>query len=198
MGAQDLAAARKAYADARPFPHAVFEDAMTSDDRELADSWPDADWPGWQRFGDEYQRNKAYCEHIDDIPVPLREVLHELASPDFLRWLEGLTGISKLLPDPYLNGGGLHMSTSGGVLTPHTDFHLNLQLDLYRRVNVLLYFNEEWQQEWGGCLEFYDSPTAKSPTRTVVPRWGTMVVFTTDDRSVHGFPQPITDGHVRR
>jgi hypothetical protein len=190
--------AHRRFAAADPFPHAVFEDALRAAPSEIATAWPEEDWPGWSRFRDEHQRNKAYCNDITAIPPPLRELLHSLGSPEFLGWLETLTGIPKLLPDPYLSGGGLHMSGPGGVLTPHTDFHLNLQLDLFRRVNVLLYLNEEWEQDWGGCLELYGTPSAEQSSRVVVPRWGTMVVFQTDDKSIHGFPAPVADGRVRR
>src|SRR5581483_12144406 len=129
MDAAELAVAHKAYSAADPFPHAVFDDVIIGSGHDLIEAWPAADWSGWQRFADEYQPTKAYCDHIDEIPAPLRRVLDELASPKFLRWLEGLTGISKLLPDPYLNGGGLHMSAESGFLTPHTDFHVNHELD---------------------------------------------------------------------
>jgi hypothetical protein len=157
--------------------------------------FPEADWPSWTALGDTYQFRKYSCSNIEAIPEPFAGLIHELSSPTFLRGLEQLTGIKKLIPDPYLKGGGLHLSGPGGVLAPHTDFHLYEPLALYRRINVLVYLNEDWDESYGGCLEL--GPVGATP-KVVVPGWGTVMVFTTDNRSIHGFPKPIVEGRWRR
>jgi hypothetical protein len=108
-----------------------------------------------------------------------------------------VTGIDGLIPDPYYEGGGLHCSGPGGVLLPHTDFHHYGRLNLYRRINLLLYLNPEWTESFGGCLELWEKG-AKGPAKLVVPDWGTCVIFRTDDDSVHGFSMPVREGHWRR
>src|SRR5207253_9872662 len=110
-------------------------------------------------------------------PEPLQSMLVELSSPSFLEFLEALTGIEALLPDPHLEGGGLHISGPGGILMPHTDFHWNQRIRCYRRLNVLLYLNESWKREWGGNLTLYDDAGARKPVSTIVPEWGTCVIF---------------------
>ena len=45
-----------------------------------------------------------------------KAVIDELSSKKFLSWLENLTGISGLISDPDLDGGGLHMIEKGGFL----------------------------------------------------------------------------------
>ena len=132
---------------------------------------------------------------IDLIPEPFKTLIHEVSSPAFLRALEKLTGIDKLIPDPYLVGGGLHLSGPGGILAPHTDFHIYDGLNLYRRVNMIVYLNEDWDESYGGCLELGE---AGKPSATVVPRWGRIMIFTTDAKSIHGFPKPIVEGRWRR
>lgn len=79
---------------------------------------------------------------------------------------------------------------------PHTDFHYYRFLGLYRRLNVIVYLNDGWSSENGGCLSFYDAEGRA--VQTVVPSWGRAVIFRTDDDSVHGFPDPIADGSWRR
>lgn len=182
------------YATAEPFPHAVFRDMLRLDP-SVMHAFPDPDWPSWTALGDTYQFRKFSCSNIEVIPEPFSALIHDLCGPTFLRQLEKLTGISKLIPDPYLKGGGLHMSGPGGVLAPHTDFHLYEPLALYRRINVLVYLNDEWQESYGGCLELGDPD---KPGKTVVPQWGTVMIFTTDNRSIHGFPKPIADGRWRK
>jgi hypothetical protein len=188
---------RQEFAAARPFPHVVIEDVLTPDARSLASAFPPIDWGDWHRYPDEYQRVKMICKDIEQIPAPLKALIGELSSPSFLGFLERISGIDALLTDPYLEGGGLHCSGPGGILAPHTDFHLYRRLQLYRRLNLLLYLNESWEAEWGGCLELF-APTVSTPERVVVPTWGKCVIFRTDDRSPHGFTKPITGERWRR
>jgi len=189
-----LEAAAAGYSAAEPFPHAVFQDMLRIEPAVMR-SFPDPDWPSWTALGDAYQLRKFSCSNIEVIPEPFSTLIHELCGPTFLRQLEKLTGIGKLIPDPYLKGGGLHLSGPGGILAPHTDFHLYEPLALYRRINVLVYLNEDWEESYGGCLELGEPG---KPGKTVVPRWGTTMIFTTDNRSVHGFPKPIADGRWRK
>ena len=91
---------------------------------------------------------------------------------------------------------GLHLSGAGGHLSPHTDFHIYEGLDLYRRVNLLLYLNADWRPESGGNLALFEAGDLTHPLE-VAPKWGTCVIFATDDRSVHGM-NPVAEGCVRR
>jgi hypothetical protein len=184
-----------AFRSAAPFPHAVLRDVLSLDAGEV-ERFPAPDWPHWKRLTDHYQHQKAYCSDLSLIPPPWREVIQELSSAPFLRLLERVTGIPKLLPDPYLEGGGLHMSGPGGRLSPHTDFHVYEALDLYRRVNLLLYLNPGWAPEDGGQIALYGADPA-TPVATVLPTWGRCVIFATDDRSVHGV-MPVAPERWRR
>jgi hypothetical protein len=196
-GAAEAERLQQSFAGASPFAHVVLHDTLAVPVSELSPKFPDPDWAGWHRYGDEYQRAKMICNDIAAIPQPLSDLIDELSRPAFLRFLEVVTGIPKLLVDPYLEGGGLHCSGPGGILAPHTDFHLYPRLGVYRRVNVLLYLNEEWEESWGGCLELFP-PGGDTPAKVVVHRWGTCVIFRTDDNSLHGFSQPIAGDRWRR
>lgn len=186
---------RRKFEAAEPFPHLVVDDLLRLSPAD-ADTFPDVSWPWWNHVDDGYIHNKRFCFDIDVIPEPFKSIIRELNEPRFLKVLEKITGIEQLLPDPYLFGGGIHLSGSGGILTPHTDFHYLRALNLYRRINVIVYLNEDWSLEDGGCLSLYDGQG--QAVQTVVPLWGRAVIFQTDDRSVHGFPVPIVEGAWRR
>ena len=183
------------YAGNKPFPHIVLDDMLLVGPEFADENFPQPDWSGWRSLGDTYQIKKFTCDDIARIPRPFQQLIQELSEPTFLRALEKVTGIPKLLPDPYLVGGGLHLSGPGGILGKHTDFHIYDAMDLYRRVNVLVYLNEDWDESYGGCLEVGDR---SKDGALVIPGWGRVMIFTTDDKSVHGFPKPITEGHWRR
>lgn len=187
----------RAFSVAQPFPHAVIDEVLSPDARDIAASFPEGDWDGWRRYRDAYAPGKLICSDLTTMPPLLAALVTELCQPSFLSYLEDLTGIAHLLPDPYLEGGGLHASVAGSTLTPHTDFHIYTRLNLYRRVNVLLYLNPEWKPEWGGALELFGAETSV-PLRSIEPQWGRMVIFRTDDDSPHGFTRPIAAGAYRR
>ncbi|ASQ87051.1 hypothetical protein CE197_16725 [Mycobacterium intracellulare subsp. chimaera] len=186
---------RRGFEAAEPFPHLVLDDLLRLSP-SAGSAFPDMSWSGWGESGNRYQHNKRYCFDIDLIPEPFRALIRELSEPRFLKALEQITGIKQLLPDPYLIGGGLHLSGPGGVLSPHTDFHYHRVSNLHRRINVLVYLNDAWSLEDGGCLSLYDQQG--KAVQTVVPDWGRIVIFRTDDQSVHGFPVPIAEGKWRR
>ena len=181
----------------RPSPCRA-DQLLTDEPAALLERFPGLDWDGWRRFRDDYQAGKMFVSDIERIPHPFDDIIHELSSPSFLDFLERVCGESNLIPDPYLEGGGLHFTGAGGTLAPHTDFHVYQRLGLYRRVNVLVYLNPGWQAEDGGRLELYKKGDAQ-PSVLVVPSWGTCVIFRTDDQSVHGFSEPVgNDAQSRR
>ena len=63
-----------------------------------------------------------------------------------------------------MDGGGLHQTLTGGHLNIHADFSTHhVHENWARRVNILLYLNEEWRDEWGGELELWDRDMTALP-----------------------------------
>ena len=102
--------------------------------------------------------NKLGFTKRDAFPPALGRLVDELNSPEFVAWLCKLTGIDGLMADPILEGGGLHQSTRGGFLNVHTDFSTHhYHKNWRRRVNLILYLNPEWEEQWGGAIELWDT-----------------------------------------
>jgi len=179
------------YRTNQPFPHihlTEFLDPVMA--RAIADEFPVAGTQAWTQYK-HHNENKLGMAKRELFPPQIRNVADELNSPEFVRWLSVLTGIPGLIPDPSLEGGGLHQSSRGGFLNVHTDFSMHhYQKNWRRRVNVIIYMNPGWQEEWGGAIEFWEKGmrgcAAKYP-----PLLNHAVIFTTDERSLHGFPDPL-------
>ena len=119
-----------------------------------------------------------------------RWLLYQLNSSVFVNFLEELTGVGGLIPDPHFEGGGLHQIERGGFLKIHADFNRHPKLNLDRRLNLLLYLNEDWKDDYGGHLELWDREVARCVKR-IAPVFNRCVVFTTTDFSFHGHPEPL-------
>lgn len=188
------------YRAAVPFPHAVFDDFLDPAPlKEALAAFPDAADPKWRHYV-HYNSKKLAQTKRELIPPAALRVIDELNSPRFLSFLSRLTGIEGLEPDPSLEGGGLHQIVRGGFLNIHADFTSHPhRKDWARRVNVLVYLNEDWKEEYGGHLQLWDQQ-AKSCVGKVLPVFNRCLVFSTDPTSFHGHPEPLTcpEGRSRK
>ena len=120
-----------------------------------------------------------------------KRFMHFLNSEPFLEFLQVLTGIEEpLIGDPYFSGGGQHEIKKGGLLKIHADFNKHPKLDLDRRINVLVYLNKNWKEEYGGHFELWSRDMKRCESR-VLPTFNTMAIFSTTDFSYHGHPNPL-------
>ncbi|HET6148295.1 MAG TPA: 2OG-Fe(II) oxygenase [Polyangia bacterium] len=182
---------RESYEKAAPFPHIVLDDAFPPAilDRVLGE-FPGPDAIDWKRFADGTGRKLA-TRHESQMGEATLAFLHDLNSSRFITFLEKLTGIDGLIPDPHLEGGGLHQIERGGYLKIHADFNRHERLGLDRRLNLLVYLNKDWQEEYGGHLELW-SEDMSSCAKRVLPIFNRCVLFSTTDFSYHGHPEKLT------
>jgi len=146
------------------------------------------DWINYQHVNE----NKGGLNKRAAIPPKLLAIIDELNSAAFVEWLSELTGIPNLKPDPDLEGGGLHQIKAGGHLNIHADFTVHPHHRMWRRrVNVLVYLNEGWQEGYGGHLELWTRDMQRCFKR-VLPVFNRCVIFNTDPDSYHGHPHPLT------
>jgi hypothetical protein len=182
------------YNSAKPFPHIAIEGFFPEERlrkvvAEINAAKIDPEAPGYGWFG------KRRTSNLAEFPDEIRALVEEMNGHDFIAWLENVTGIEGLQPDPYLEGGGVHQIPPGGFLKIHTDFNWHRRLEMHRRVNVLLYLNEDWRDEWNGHIELWheddiDNPNGEAAAR-YAPTFGRMVIFSTTDFSYHGHPDKL-------
>lgn len=178
------------YRRAEPFPHVVIDDFLPR--RVIDEVKGEFPQPGdleWERFSTRQERKLASDDTSHMAPV-IKHLLYEFNSAAMVRFLEQLTGIRGLIPDPYYWGGGLHQIEPGGHLAVHADFNFHEQLRLDRRINLLLYLNDDWDPSWGGALELWRSDMS-AMSRSILPLANRCVIFNTTDHSYHGHPEPL-------
>jgi 2-oxoglutarate-Fe(II)-dependent oxygenase superfamily protein len=183
----------KKYQSAAPYPHIVLENFLNPAilDKCIAEFNTLNETDGWINYK-HYNEDKRGLNKLDLLPDTIKSTINELNSPAFLEWLSAITGIKNLQKDDGLEGGGIHQSTRGGYLNIHADFTVHPhQRNWQRRVNVLVYLNPGWKEEWGGKLELWDREM-KACEEKVLPVYNRCVIFNTDADSYHGHPEAMT------
>ncbi len=189
----NIASWKSKYSSAQPFPHIVVDDffptaILNKVDKEFVPFKKQKDWLTF-RNPLEWQKNTTF--HDSMIPFFTRHLIYEMNSQPFLNFLQELTGYECLLPDPALEGGGLHAVLPKGSLEIHADFNAHPKTQFKRRVNLLLYLNKNWAAEYGGNLELWNTEMTQCE-HSIEPIFNRVVIFNSSDDSFHGHPHPLT------
>ncbi|WP_040260891.1 2OG-Fe(II) oxygenase [Pseudomonas massiliensis] len=187
------------YNEATPFPHIVLDNFLHEDlIASLCAHFPVEPTHNEMLYERGYKGQSKRQISPLECDAHLKAVFNAFNSAPMLLFLESLTGIQGLIPDPYFTGGGLHETKSGGFLGVHSDFRLNKKLKIERRINIIIYLNQDWREEYGGNLELW-SPDMKTCLKKILPIYNRCVIFNTDKDSNHGHPEPLTTPeHVTR
>jgi hypothetical protein len=177
------------YSMGTPVPWIAFddflpEDLLTTVQKEI-DLIPGHIWTKFTRNGS----SMLECNTFKYSPN-IRELVLNLNSGEFVTWLENITGLKKIIPDPLLIGAGLMRCGNGHSLKLHTDFNWNEQLRLNRSLSAILYLSKEWDPDWQGSLEFWDLDR-KACVHKIEPKPNRLLVWNYHDLLVHGHPNPI-------
>lgn len=184
------------YQSREPYPYIYLDDVMDETKLKAAfDAFPEPDETFYS-----YQNpleKKFAKDNIYELPEQITSILAEMNSPKFLLFLETLTGIEGLVPDPYYRGGGIHAMGRGFKLDVHIDFNKHPKLKLDRRLNVLLFPVEEWREEWNGDFQVWKGRLQGKRHELIelkdrlYPKFNRMVIFSTSEKSYHGVPELI-------
>jgi len=179
------------YKNNKPFPYMYFDDFLPVEAAEAALSeFPQPKELKWQQFDTPNEKKLAF-DNVERLPDGPRDVLFFLNSRPMVQFLEVLTGIKGVIPDPYYVGGGLHQIKPGGKLDVHADFNHHEKLNLERRINVLIYLNKDWKEEYGGHFELWNKDMTAAEQK-ILPLFNRCAIFSTTSTSYHGHPNPLT------
>lgn len=193
-----------AFSDAKPFPHVAidnfFEDGFA---REIAAEFPVETSPSWHRYLNAIE-DKRTCNDWNAFGPATYRALSFLNGAHFVELLRlSIKMDGALYSDHDLHGGGLHAHGPGGKLNAHLDYEIHPKLRLARKLNLLVYLNPDWREEWGGHLGLYEqNPVQPGPgalAKSIAPIFNRAVIFETPG-AWHGLPQPIQcpEGQARK
>jgi hypothetical protein len=186
----DPAQLRPTYENAQPFPHIVIDGLFPDAELDAVLAlFPGPNDLAWRRF-DNAREKKLGSTYKTDLAPVLRDFLYFMNSAAVLEFLQALTGIDGLIPDPYYGGAGLHQILPGGFLDVHADFNWHPLLRLDRRLNLIVYLNRDWQEAYGGHIELWNRDMTRCEDK-VLPLFNRTVIFNTTDFSFHGHPHPL-------
>lgn len=129
--------------------------------------------------------NKREEYHFERFHPIFNELRDAIRGPEMIKvWEEisGLEGLESTL-DGY--GSGIHQGGNGSFVDVHLDYNMHTEKDLHRRLNILIYLNKHWKEEYGGHLELWDEQVTKME-KAVLPSFNRAIIFRTDELSQHG------------
>lgn len=182
---------------ARPYPYIVIDDFLKPEVAlSMYEQFPKVD--ELRKHYKNLNEKKSEGSSFDQYHPAFNQVRHELATPEFLTFMEQLTGINDLiLPDDH-RGSGLHQGTDGSFLDVHVDFSVHPILNLHRRLNLLIFLNKDWKPEYGGALELWDAKV-KNLEAEILPGFNKAVIFECNEVSFHGYNKiSVPEGETRK
>lgn len=177
-----------------PYTWAVSEPGMLFDpthEQELAENFPASGFARVTSQGSS-RSDKVYSNFSS--PIPSRVPLHDIGlAPIWQNLISDIRSesytetISSILRQPLASNLEIRLvrHAGGDWLSPHTD----RQDKLFSHV---LYFNKDWQEEWGGCFQILGSNNKDDVKFSVSPSLGTSVLLARSDSSWHQVSEVAT------
>jgi len=184
----DLAFLKEGFAQAKPFRHVVIDDFLEDAfARSLL-----AEFPAFKKgnnVGDDGRPGgKSTVERLRALGRSYARLDSAIQEADFLNFIGEVTSVENLLYDPFYLGGGTHDNRNGQLLQAHIDFNYHPSERWHRRLNLIVYLNPDWDEKWGGNIEFYRDPYQDvEPAVRISPTFNRCVIFETTEKSWHGF-----------
>ena len=188
-----------------PYDHWTIENFLDIEDaRKVSSEFIDYDSDTLIHYHDDYKYEKKTCNQWDKFPPATYKLFSKLLSKEFVEKLSDITDIYPLYPDIGLHGGGWHMHTGGGKLALHLDYSIHPKLNLQRKLNLIVYLEEDYDPKWGGSLQLWshddknNKPLEK--VKEIEPLFNRAIIFDTTQKSWHGFPETINPppGRIRK
>ena len=177
-----------------PFPYIIIPEFINTEYynkiKELFPSKPDEKW--WK-----YENPlevKYALDNLELMDPTISNIFYSLSHSDVVDKFKKIFNIPELEYDPYCHGAGLHMHPRYGRLNMHLDYEIHPISNKQRRLNIILYLNDDWKPEWNGDTQLWDNTISECIVKSY-PKGNTAFVFVTTEQSWHGVPETILCPH---
>ncbi|MGZ3853174.1 MAG: 2OG-Fe(II) oxygenase [Flavisolibacter sp.] len=186
---------KKEFNDAKPFRYLVIDNFL---DQRLADELA-SNFPGLNEMNVSYKGlNERKSEHSDfyKLPPVFTELKKGLSLSELTAAIEVITGKTQLQLIDDRFGFGLHQGGKDSFLDIHVDYNLHPTQRKLRKINFILFLNPQWEECWGGALEFWNKDVTVCE-QSILPSFNRCVLFECNEYSFHGYskincPEGIT------
>jgi dTDP-glucose 4,6-dehydratase len=174
---------------AEPFEHIIIPNFLNTDYANIiSDNFPN-NFDNWYKYNNPLEVKYAY-DNINQLPEPIKNLFYILSTNEITNIFSKLTSVDNLEYDPFLHGAGLHSQPKNGRLHMHLDYEKHPLLNKERRLNIIIYLNKEWKNEWNGQTELWDKNMENCITKSEV-KFNNCIIFKTNNDSWHGIPEKI-------
>ena len=180
---QKIADLKSRFNNTAPFKYIVIDNFLEKDlARKITDSFPSMDSMKTKYKG--LNENKAEDSTFENFSEPIQQLNHFISSAYFIEWISSITGFEDLQSINDRLGAGLHQGGNNSFLDIHIDYNIHPVKKLHRKLNLIIFFNEEWKTNWGGLLELWDKTNC---FEKITPAFNRMVLFECNEISYHGY-----------
>jgi Rps23 Pro-64 3,4-dihydroxylase Tpa1-like proline 4-hydroxylase len=176
-----------AFATAQPYKHVVideFLDVLFA--QALAEKFPLLENMKTRYNG--INEKKAEHSELNSLSPEFNKLKNLLFDENFISFIEQISGIETLEVFDDRFGYGLHQGGNGSFLDIHIDYNLHPLKKKQRRLNLLIFLNEQWEKDWGGLLQFWNADVTEC-IMSITPKFNRCVLFECSDISYHGYNQ---------
>lgn len=195
----NLEASAQSYQTGAPYSYLVVDNFFQPEIADMLASELLEDKKNFAKFYDNGVEKNKTISTGDDVPKLMSTIAAKYSSPAMLRFLEKITGLKKLIGDPYYNTdyGYYHIVGPGGVLGSHVDHSHHTYLQVPHVLNIVVYLTKDWNEADGGALCLFDE-TGKNVVKRVPCKFNRAVIFECSPRAFHGVEPIKEDAKERR
>jgi len=175
-----------------PFPHVIIPEFIKPEYyNQIKSKLPSEPNENWWKYENPLEVKYA-LDNLELMDNDIRNVFYSLSHEVTIDKFKKIFNIPDLEYDPYCHGSGLHMHPRYGRLNLHLDYEIHPILNKQRRLNIILYLNDDWNPEWNGDTQLWNgNETVSECVIKSYPKENTAIVFVTTEKSWHGVPDII-------
>ena len=170
----------------------VVIDNFLNDDiiKKIIETFPKVSNKDWFSYNNPLEV-KYLNSNINTYPETLKNLYYILSTDYMVDIFSQITDIKDLEYDKTLYGSSIQSMPRYGRLNIHLDYEKHPILNnRERRLNIILYLNKSWKDNWNGNTELWDTNVQNCIVSQKV-KYNTAIIFETNNTSWHGVPDKI-------